>query len=130
MPRYAVELLEAELGTLAGARVLILGVAYRGGVKETAFSGAFGLRDALAQRGAAPVAADPLYDDGELRALGFTPWDGARRRGAIVQADHAAYRGLTPADLPGVRAVLDGRGVLDPVRFAAAGVALRRIGGG
>jgi nucleotide sugar dehydrogenase len=130
MPEYAVGLLEAELGDLAGARVLILGVAYRGDVKESAFSGAFGLRDALLGRGATPVAADPLYDDDELRALGFAPWDGGAVVGAILQADHAAYRALSPAHLPGVRAVVDGRGLLDPAPFAAAGVPLRRIGGG
>jgi UDP-N-acetyl-D-glucosamine dehydrogenase len=130
MPGYAVDLLEAELGTLAGERIAILGVAYRGNVKETAFTGAFGLRDALRQRGAVPVATDPLYDDDELRALGFEPWNGRDVAGAILQADHAAYTGLSPADLPGVRAVVDGRGLLDPVRFRSAGVALRRIGGG
>jgi nucleotide sugar dehydrogenase len=130
MPGYAVDLLEAELGTLAGARVVILGVAYRGNVKETAFSGAFGLRDALAERGAEPVAADPLYDDDELRALGFEAWDGREAAGAVLQADHSAYAGLAPADLPGVRAVVDGRGLLDPGPFTSAGVALRRIGGG
>ena len=59
--------------------MLILGVAYRGGVKETAFTGAFALRDALVGRGADGVAADPLFNDDELRALGFTPWDGAAR---------------------------------------------------
>jgi nucleotide sugar dehydrogenase len=130
MPSYAVDLLEEELGTLAGARVVILGIAYRGNVKEVAFSGAFALRDALLERGAEPLAADPLYDDDELRALGFEPWDGREAAGAILQADHAAYTGLAPADLPGVRAVVDGRGLLDPVRFTAVGVALRRIGGG
>jgi nucleotide sugar dehydrogenase len=130
MPGYAVELLEQELGTLSGARVIVLGIAYRGNVKETAFSGAFGLRDALLERGAEPVAADPLYDDEELRALGFEPWDGREAAGAILQADHAAYTGLAPADLPGVRAVVDGRGLLDPVRFTSVGVTLRRIGGG
>jgi len=108
--------------------VLILGVAYRGGVKETAFSGAFPLRDALAARGASVMAADPLYDAGELRALGFEPWDGGEIEGAIVQADHDEYRTLAPSQLPGVRAVVDGRDVLDPAPFAAAGVRLRRIG--
>ena len=58
-PAYAVDLLEAELGSLAGARVVILGVAYRGNVKETAFSGAFALRDALAARGAEPLVDRP-----------------------------------------------------------------------
>jgi nucleotide sugar dehydrogenase len=130
MPAYAVDLLEAELGTLAGARVVILGVAYRGNVKEAAFSGAFPLRDTLAARGAEPLVIDPLYDDRELRALGFVPWDGREAAGAILQADHAGYTALGPSDLPGVRAVVDGRGLLDGARFAAAGVALRRIGGG
>jgi UDP-N-acetyl-D-mannosaminuronic acid dehydrogenase len=128
MPEYAAQLLDDALGGLDGARVLILGVAYRGGVKETAFSGAFALRDALAARGAAVVAADPLYDDAELAALAFAPWDGSAIDGAILQADHADYRGLAPVDLPGARGVVDGRDVLDPERFAAAGVTLRRIG--
>jgi UDP-N-acetyl-D-glucosamine dehydrogenase len=130
MPAYAVDLLEQELGALAGERVVILGVAYRGNVKETAFSGAFGLRDALNAHGAQPLASDPLYSDDELRALGFEPWDGRDAAGAILQADHAAYTGMSPADLPGVRAVVDGRGLLDPARFNPVGVALRRIGGG
>jgi nucleotide sugar dehydrogenase len=130
MPAYAVDLLGAELGTLAGARVVILGVTYRGNVKETAFSGAFPLRDALAARGAEPLAVDPLYDDDELRALGFEAWDGREAAGAILQADHAGYTALGPEDLPGVRAIIDGRGLLDGARFAAGGVVLRRIGGG
>jgi hypothetical protein len=53
---------------------------------------------------------DPLYDDDELRALGFEPWDGREAAGAILQADHAGYTALGPSDLPGVRAVVDGAG--------------------
>ena len=129
MPGYAVDLLAKDLGDLRDLRVLILGVAYRGDVKETAFSGAFDLREELERRGAAPVAADPLYDDDELRALGFEPWDRGPVDGAILQADHAAYAALAAADLPGARAVVDGRRVLDVAAFAAAGVPVRRIGG-
>jgi UDP-N-acetyl-D-mannosaminuronic acid dehydrogenase len=128
MPAYAVSLLDEALSGVAGRRVVILGVAYRGGVKESAFSGAFGLRDELTRRGAEPVAADPLYDDDELRGLGFTPWDGGGVDGAILQADHADYRALAPGDLPGAKAVVDGRGALDAEAFAAAGVAILRIG--
>jgi UDP-N-acetyl-D-mannosaminuronic acid dehydrogenase len=129
MPGYAVRALGDLLGgDLAGARVLILGVAYRGAVKETAFSGAFATRDALVASGAIPVAADPLYSGDELTALGFTPWDGTEVGAAIVQADHPQYAALGPADLPGARAVLDGRGVLDPAAFTAAGIPVRRIG--
>jgi UDP-N-acetyl-D-mannosaminuronic acid dehydrogenase len=129
MPGYAVKRLAAALGgTPAGLRVLILGVAYRGGVKETAFSGAFALRDALVAAGAIPLAADPLYDDGELRALGFEPWDGSDVDAAIVQADHAAYSGLGPDDVPGARVLLDGRGVVDPAAFGGGATRLLRLG--
>ena len=129
MPAYAVRALGEMLGgDLGGLRVLILGVAYRGAVKETAFSGAFATRDALVASGATPVAADPLYTDDELTALGFTPWDGAAVDAAIVQADHPQYAALAPADLPGARAVLDGRGVLQPAAFTAAGIPVRRLG--
>ena len=130
MPGYAVDLLAAQLGDLAGQTVLILGVAYRGSVKETAFSGAFGVRDELARRGAGVVAQDPLFDDAELTRLGFAPWDGRPVDAVIVQADHPAYAALEAADLPGARAIVDGRGVLDAERFERAGVPVRRIGRG
>jgi UDP-N-acetyl-D-glucosamine dehydrogenase len=123
MPAYAADL----AGDVFGRTVLILGIAYRGGVKETAFSGAFALRDALTGRGAVVVAHDPMFSDDELRGHGFRPWDGTSDVDiAIVQADHHAYETLTASDLPGVQVVVDGRGVIDAARFA--GVPVRRIG--
>jgi UDP-N-acetyl-D-mannosaminuronic acid dehydrogenase len=130
MPAYAVDLLERGLGgSLRDRSILILGVAYRGGVKETAFSGAAALRDVLLARGARPLASDPLYDDDELRAAGYEPWPAAGAvDGAIVQTDHAEYRSLGPADVGGATVVVDGRGVLDLTAFAAGGVRVLRIG--
>jgi UDP-N-acetyl-D-glucosamine dehydrogenase len=123
MPSYAADL----AGDVAGKTVLILGIAYRGGVKETAFSGAFALRDALTGRGAVVVAHDPMFSDDELRGHGFKPWDGTESVDvAIVQADHHEYETLSAPDLPGVQVVVDGRGVIDASRFA--GVPVRRIG--
>ncbi len=108
--------------------MLILGVTYRGGVKEVAFSGSFALREELLRRRAGEVLAhDPLLSDDELRGLGFTPWDRSPVDGAIVQADHAEYRDLRPADLP-APVVVDGRGVLDGAAFAEAGVDVKRLG--
>jgi UDP-N-acetyl-D-mannosaminuronic acid dehydrogenase len=129
MPAYAVELLTGLVGGgLRGRRVLILGAAYRGDVKETAFSGVFGLRDALHDAGATPVVQDPLFTDAELGELGLDAWDGGPVDAAIVQADHTDYRDLTPADLPGVDAVVDGRDLLDVDAWRAEGVRIRRIG--
>lgn len=128
MPEYAVGLLEGAHGPLKGERVVVLGAAYRGGVKETAFSGVFPTVEALRSRGAEVLVHDPLYTDAELAELGFTAYHvGEPVAAAIVQADHADYRGLTAADLPGVRTVVDGRGALSADGFG--GVTLRTLGG-
>jgi len=127
MPDYTVGLLEGVYGDLKGARVVVLGAAYRGGVKETAFSGVFATVDALTARGAQPLVHDPMYTDEELAHYGFTPYHlGEEADAAIVQADHAEYRDLGPADLPGITAFVDGRRVSAADRWP--GVAYRVIG--
>jgi nucleotide sugar dehydrogenase len=114
MPEYAVGLLEGAYGDLRGARVVVLGAAYRGGVKETAFSGVFATVEALRARGAEVGVHDPLYEDAELERLGFPAYHlGNAVDAAVVQADHAEYRSLRPSDLPGVRVVVDGRRITD-----------------
>jgi nucleotide sugar dehydrogenase len=127
MPEYTIGLLEGAYGDLAGARVVVLGAAYRGGVKETAFSGVFGAVKALEARGATVTVHDPLYTDGELTRLGFAPYHlGEETDAAVVQADHAEYRELAPGDLPGIRAFIDGRRVSSADRWP--GVTYRVIG--
>jgi nucleotide sugar dehydrogenase len=129
MPERAVESLADAYGDLAGTTVVVLGACYRGGVKETAFSGVFATVEALRARGATPVVHDPLFTPGELASLGLEPYrDGLRVGAAVLQADHAEYSRFTPADLPGVTVVLDGRGVLDPSRWP--GVTLVTLGSG
>lgn len=117
MPSYAVDLLAAAEGDLDGLAVAVLGAAYRGGVKEAAFSGVFPLVEDLRKRGAVPYVSDPLYDDGELEALGLTPHRGEQVDAVVVQADHAAYRELSGKDFPGVRVLVDGRRITDPERW-------------
>lgn len=129
MPAYAVGVLEGAHGDLSGQRVVVLGASYRGGVKETAFSGVFPLVDALRGRGAVVFVHDPLYEDDELEKLGFRAYTaGTQVDAAVLQTDHAAYRELTPADLPGVRTVVDGRAALPVDRWA--GVTVRVLGKG
>ncbi len=129
MPGYAVGLLEGAHGDLTGQRVVVLGAAYRPGVKETAFSGVHAAVEALRAAGAQVTVHDPLYEDDELEKLGFAAHEpGTGVDAALVQTDHPQYRTLSAADLPGVRTVVDGRAVLDPARWP--GVTLRVLGRG
>ncbi len=129
MPRRGVELLARVYGDLDGAVVAVLGATYRGGVKETAFSGVFPIVAALREHGATPLVHDPMYTAEELAALGVTAYEPGRQvDAAVVQADHVEYRGWAEDRLPGVKVILDGRGVVDPARWP--GVTVVSLGAG
>jgi len=118
MPRYLVDRVAGLLGDLAGLTVVVLGASYRGGVKETAVSGVFPTVEELTQRGAVVSVHDPLFSDAELEAYGFTPHQiGSAVDVAILQADHAEYRVLGPADFPGIKLFADGRNYTDPAQW-------------
>jgi nucleotide sugar dehydrogenase len=113
MPVRAVARLEAEFGSVRGKKVVVLGAAYRGGVKETAFSGVFPTVNELKRLGATVAVHDPMYTDDELRHEGFEPFHfGETADAAILQADHAEYANLTEKQLPGVSVILDGRNMI------------------
>lgn len=119
MPERLVAQAEGLLGELTGQRAVVLGAAYRGGVKETAFSGVFPTVQALKARGAEVLVHDTIYSDDELRALGFEPFAlGDAVDLAILQTDHAEYKTISPADLPGVKLLVDGRNATDAALWA------------
>lgn len=113
MPEYAVQRLAEEYGDLAGAKVAVLGASYRGGVKETAFSGVFPVVASLREAGAIVVVHDPMFTDDELSGCGWEPYHfGEHVDAVIIQADHGEYRQLSESAIPGARLVLDGRHIL------------------
>ena len=132
MPAHAVKLLADAMGgsdSLRGKKVVVLGISYRGGVKESAFSGVFGTVTALKERGAVVVVHDPMYSDVEISALGFTPFHlGEDCDAVILQADHKEYKEWTVNCFVGVKAIVDGRRTMNPANFP--GVVFRVIGAG
>lgn len=119
MPRYVVDRVQQVIGDLAGQRVVVLGAAYRGGVKETAVSGVFPTVEALTARGATVTVHDPLFSDDELAGFGFTAHHlGEPVDVAILQADHPEYRVLGPSDFPEIKLFADGRNYTDPAAWS------------
>ena len=127
MPTHVVNELAEALGGLEGRTVTILGLAFRGGVKEHGFSGALALRELLQQRGATVEVEDPLYSAEEVQRLGFSSHlPGHPTDAVVLQATHEEFRRASSDAYPGARVVYDGRGWLDPGKWD--GVTFLRIG--
>lgn len=98
MPEHVVALVERGLEGIgqpvAGARVLVLGYAYRENTDDIRNSPTIDLVDLLARRGALVTVHDPFIDE--------YSWDLATGEGfdvAIGMVSHDIYRALAPADL-------------------------------
>jgi len=127
MPRYGIDLLAKVHGDLQGQTVGVFGASYRGGVKETAFSGVFDVVTELQNQGAVVKVHDPMYSDDELVGLGFTPLHyGESLDAAVFQADHAEYSSVTAEMIGNARTILNGRNIKFTTEFPNA----VSIGGG
>ncbi|HET9436059.1 MAG TPA: nucleotide sugar dehydrogenase [Candidatus Limnocylindrales bacterium] len=111
----AVEAIRAALGGLDDEAVLVLGLTYRDGVKELAYSRAMPLIAALREAGARVSAHDPLLSDDEIRSLGAEPWawgTPSDARAIVTQTGDARWRTLEPAWFPELGILVDGRNTL------------------
>ncbi len=127
MPAWVADRIEREAGPITGHTVVIRGVAYRGGVKESASSPTFALAEALEDRGATVLVEDPCYSEDEVRALGFQPWAGESAAVVVVATDHAEYHSLDWSAHPPAL-VVDGRNRLDRAPILEAGHTYLGIG--
>jgi AcrR family transcriptional regulator len=131
--RPRVEALTEELGDLRGCRVLVLGLTYRHGVKELAYSRALPLVQLLRDRGAEVLAWDPLLEPDEIErwATSWTWGDEAPVQAIVTQTADPRWEQLDAAWFPELRVVVDGRNSLrglslgEDVRVRAFGVPAR-----
>jgi nucleotide sugar dehydrogenase len=110
MPRRAVNQIEEEFGELKGLKIGILGITYRAGVKESAFSGALDLLKYLQEKSVHVFGLDPFYNETEILSFGF---DGAVNLGAldgiIIHTDHAEFMELEFQKYKNLKFIYDGR---------------------
>lgn len=126
---------EAE-GLTAGARVAVLGAAYRGNLDDARDSPTGHLLGALAEGGYDAVVHDSFVSDMHLPGgleVRLTSDLAEALNGAdavIVMTDHDEYRALSPTRFEAMRGrlIADGRGVLSETAFARAGYTLVPVG--
>ncbi len=113
---------------LSGAKVAVLGLAYKADIDDCRESPAFEVIAALRRYGAQVAAFDPFVPTrSDVAAL-----DEAVRgaQAVVVATAHRAFRELTPDYFArhGIQVVVDGRNCLDKEAFRRAGLAYRGIG--
>lgn len=118
MPKFTVDWLEEKHGDLKGQIVVVLGATYRGGVKETAFSGIFSVVDQLQSKGAVVRVHDPMFSDAELKEFNLSPFSlGESADAVILQSNHSEYLNISEKDFKGLRTMIDGRNFTSSTQF-------------
>ena len=127
----AIDSVARAVGGLDGTDVLVLGLTYRHGVKELAYTRAIPLIEGLQARGARVLAYDPLLTDAEVAATGATPWSWGSVapgvRAVVTQTADPVFASMDPSWFPKLAAVLDGRNSLRDLALPA-GVTYLGIG--
>jgi nucleotide sugar dehydrogenase len=126
----AVRTIEETLGSLDGVPVLVLGLTYREGVKELAYSRAIPLIESLRRAGALVSAYDPLVSDQETIDLHAVPWhwgDPSPCRALVTQTADSRFQAIDLSWFPDLELVYDGRNSLRSDALPT-GVAYRGVG--
>ena len=144
MPEHMLHLTESALGevgkTLAGSKVALLGWAFINDSDDARNTPAEPFRDAAIAAGAEVAVHDPWVDP--ATSPDAPPGLSRDLAGVLSGADavavfagHKEYRGLVPARVKGLcgcqwPAIIDGRNIVDPGAFIAAGFIYKGIGRG
>jgi nucleotide sugar dehydrogenase len=126
----AIKAIQKRLGSLDGVPVLVLGLTYRHGVNELAYSRALPLIDRLTFHGAVVHAWDPLLSEEEIERTGAAPWRWGERgpfRAIVTQTADPAFGSLDPDWFPDLELVFDGRNSLRDLELPK-GVAYQGVG--
>jgi UDPglucose 6-dehydrogenase len=136
-----VELLAEELGELRGARIAVLGIAFKPESDDVRDSPALDVIGRLHAAGATVVATDPRAIEAARRShpelaveYAASAREAMRGAGAVVLlTEWTEFRELDPVEERAVvrtPLMIDGRNVLDRERWVAAGWRLRALGRG
>jgi nucleotide sugar dehydrogenase len=111
----AIRAIERRLGRFAGVPVLVLGLTYRHGVKELAYSRALPLISRLRELGAEVFAYDPLLSELEIADLEARPWAWGTEsdaRAIVTQTSDPLWSELDLERFPDLQILVDGRNSL------------------
>ena len=126
MPEYCVNKLK-EIIYLKNKRILILGLSYKGGVKEDRFSPAYEIINLL--KDSKLYCYDPYYSKEEIEERTgvnyLTPKDLNEMEGIILVTDHKEFKNI---DFKGMKFIFDGKNFLDKEKIESQGIKYLGVG--
>lgn len=130
MPEHAIKIIEEKCGKLVNKKIGVLGLSYRGNVKEDRFSPTYDIIKILKGKKADVYINDPFYSREELEhktGAGFIEIENlGSMDGIVVATDHDGFRNL---DWSGnVKFVFDGKAFLEPKSITSKGIKYLAIG--
>lgn len=134
MAQYTVDLAEDALQEagrqIQESNVLVMGLTYRGDVKETRKSPAYPIIRILRERGAHVYAYDPLVEETD-GAIPATPQEVVDLDCIVFASDHQEFKNINWDDIGRrmrSRVVIDGRQTVNPMALRAKGFICESIG--
>ena len=136
MPQYTVNLVVKGLKTfekkIENSNIMVLGISFRGGVKEIRWSPSLTIIKLLKGFGANVFVYDPLFNPGEIEELGVRYADQFDDMDCVVIAsDHKEFRGYDWKEIGKkmrTKVVVDGRQIVDPDQLRKLGYIYLGIG--
>ena len=113
MPEFALNEIKERISTLKNFRIGILGITYRPGVKEVAFSGSLDLLKLFKKENAFVYGFDPFYTASEIESLGFSyANDYTDLDGIVIHTAHPEFLEIDFKLIPKLKFLYDGRNML------------------
>ena len=133
MAEYAIKKMEKKIGELQNKNILILGLSYRGNVKEATKSTSLLLIDLLKKKQANVYMNDPKFSDDEIKTYDAHPLSFdhpfiCNIDVVILQAYHEEYSKLDYRQFKNCQLIFDGRNQLDKEKIIDLGMQYEGIG--
>ncbi|MEA3254693.1 MAG: nucleotide sugar dehydrogenase [Candidatus Altiarchaeota archaeon] len=136
IPDYIIHLIKEVLREserdLGDSNIMILGISFRGGVKETIKSTAIEVIEKLKPLSGGVYAFDPLFSKEEVECFNVIYSEGFGDMDCVVIAsDHDEFRGYNWGEIAGelrTKAVVDTRQVINPKEVRELGFIYRGLG--
>ena len=113
MPEFALNEIKERISSLENFRIGILGITYRPGVKEVAFSGSLDLLKLFKKENAFVYGFDPFYTASEIESLGFSyANDYTDLDGIVIHTAHPEFLEIDFKLIPKLKFLYDGSNML------------------